>query len=105
MLVFCAFIQAVLKDPFLNKAFGIVALTMFLVIMVMMGAEIELRVIWTKFKRPVGIIIGFISQYLFMPAVSNHKLNFIVYECSLALTNGVYALSTRMLFCLNMSRR
>ena len=64
--------QAVLKDPFLDMAFGIVAITMFLIIMVMMGAEIELKVIWTKFKRPVGIIIGFISQYFFMPAVSNH---------------------------------
>lgn len=63
------FTQAVLKDPFLDLPFSIFIYTVFLAIMIMMGAEIELRVIWTKLKRPVGIIIGFISQYLFMPAV------------------------------------
>lgn len=65
----CVFIQAVLKNPFLDVPFSILIYTMFLAIMVMMGAEIELKVIWIKLKRPVGIIIGFISQYLFMPAV------------------------------------
>ena len=66
--------QAVLKNPFLDMPFMILIYILFLGIMVMMGAEIELKVIWIKLKRPVGIIIGLISQYLFMPAVLNHIL-------------------------------
>lgn len=65
-----------MKDPFLDQPFSVVAYLMILAVSVMMGTEIEPLVIWSKLKRPVGILIGFFSQYFFMSLVLFIPLSF-----------------------------
>ena len=33
----------------------------------LMGLEIDLNIIWSVLKKPVGPAIGFVSQFVFMP--------------------------------------
>uniref|UniRef100_A0A0N5C3W5 Sodium Bile acid symporter family protein n=1 Tax=Strongyloides papillosus TaxID=174720 RepID=A0A0N5C3W5_STREA len=36
----------------------------------MMGCEIDLNIVWETVKKPYGVIIGFITQFLIMPLIS-----------------------------------
>ena len=33
----------------------------------LMGLEIDLKIIWSVLKKPIGPAIGFVSQFVFMP--------------------------------------
>ena len=33
----------------------------------LMGLEIDVKVVWSVLKKPIGPTIGFISQFVFMP--------------------------------------
>uniref|UniRef100_A0A0K0ETJ4 P3 protein n=1 Tax=Strongyloides stercoralis TaxID=6248 RepID=A0A0K0ETJ4_STRER len=37
---------------------------------IMMGCEIDLNIVWETIKKPYGVIIGFVTQFLVMPLIS-----------------------------------
>ncbi len=53
----------------LDIPFMILMFTLFMSFQVMMGSEMDLKIIWKTIKKPYGLIIGFLSQYLIMPSV------------------------------------
>ena len=65
-------ISAVLADRTLNDIFTIIMISMIIVNTVNMGGQLDLHIIKEVFKRPVGPIVGFTSQFVIMPLVINH---------------------------------
>ncbi|CEF63505.1 Bile acid:sodium symporter family-containing protein [Strongyloides ratti] len=37
---------------------------------IMMGCEIDLNIVWETIKKPYGVIIGFVTQFLLMPMIA-----------------------------------
>ena len=62
-------ISAVLADRTLNDIFTIIMISMIIVNTVNMGGQLDLHIIKEVFKRPVGPIVGFTSQFVIMPLV------------------------------------
>ena len=46
---------------------NIVFSLLLVVALFLMGLEIDMKVIWSVLKKPVGPAIGFVSQFVFMP--------------------------------------
>lgn len=46
----------------INIMFGILVVALFF-----MGLEIDLNIIWSVLKKPIGPAIGFVCQFIFMP--------------------------------------
>ena len=57
-------------DKTLNNIFTMVVTCMIIINTVNMGGQLDLNVIKAVFKRPVGPLVGFISQFLLMPLVN-----------------------------------
>ncbi len=63
-------VSVLVKDKTLNNIFTLVMTVMIVVNTVNMGGQLDLKVIKAVFRKPIGPIVGFISQFLFMPLVS-----------------------------------
>ena len=50
------------QETAINVMFGILVVALFL-----MGLEIDMKIIWSVLKKPIGPSIGFVSQFVFMP--------------------------------------
>ena len=66
-------ISAVLADRTLNDIFTIIMISMIIVNTVNMGGQLDLHIIKEVFKRPVGPIVGFASQFVIMPMVITNQ--------------------------------
>ena len=58
-----------LRKTILEIPFLVIVITSIAAFQISLGAEIELKIIWSIIKRPYPPIIGFLSQYLLMPLV------------------------------------
>ena len=57
-----------------------------------MGLEIDMKIVWSVLKKPIGPAIGFASQFIFMPLCA--------YGLAKAfLLNGMYINTIKFLFC------
>merc|ERR1719180_20266 len=59
-----------MNNPFWNKFCTLVMVVMVLLNSINMGAQLDISIIVKVFKKPVGPIVGFVSQFLFMPLFS-----------------------------------
>ena len=64
-------LEVVVGDRTLQNLFTIIMTIMVTINSVNMGGQLDLQVIKDVFKRPIGPIVGLISQFLFMPLVSS----------------------------------
>ena len=46
---------------------NIVFSSLLIVALFLMGLEIDMGIIWSVLKKPIGPAIGFVSQFVFMP--------------------------------------
>ena len=63
-------IYVIMNDPTMNNLFTLIMIIMVLVNTINMGAQLDLEIIKEVFKKPIGPIVGFISQFVFMPLFS-----------------------------------
>lgn len=63
-------ISVIINDLVLNQVFMLVMTIMVIVNTMNMGAQLDVHVIKEVFKRPIGPLVGFVSQFLFMPGIS-----------------------------------
>ena len=57
-------------DAFLKRLFDIIIIVVVCFVMVSLGCTITLKVLKAHLKRPVGIIIGLLCQFIVFPAVT-----------------------------------
>ncbi|KAJ8301610.1 hypothetical protein KUTeg_020597 [Tegillarca granosa] len=57
-------------DPMLNKANDVILITLMAVIMLSLGCTIELSVLKQEIRRPIGVGIGLLCQFILFPAVT-----------------------------------
>ena len=60
----------IMNNPFWNKFCTLVMVVMVLLNSINMGAQLDIGIIVKVFKKPVGPVVGFVSQFLFMPLFS-----------------------------------
>jgi sodium/bile acid cotransporter 3/5 len=60
----------VMSNPMMNKLCTLVLVIMVLLNSINMGAQLEIDIIVEVFKKPIGPMVGFVSQFLFMPLFS-----------------------------------
>jgi hypothetical protein len=60
---------AVLGDRTLNNLFTIIMMAMIIINTVNMGGQLDLQIIKEVFKKPIGPLVGFVSQFVLMPLV------------------------------------
>ena len=63
-------VYVVVRSQVMNNIFTMVMITMVLLNTINMGAQLDLDIIVKVFKKPVGPLVGFASQFLFMPLFS-----------------------------------
>uniref|UniRef100_A0A0K0FKB7 P3 protein n=1 Tax=Strongyloides venezuelensis TaxID=75913 RepID=A0A0K0FKB7_STRVS len=59
-----------MHDEKLEKIFVGLLVIIISIANIMMGCEIDLNIVWETIKKPYGVIIGFITQFLIMPLIS-----------------------------------
>ena len=67
-------LEVIVGDRTLQNLFTIIMTIMVTINSVNMGGQLDLQVIKEVFKKPIGPVVGLISQFLFMPLVSS-RLN------------------------------
>ena len=61
----------IVADRTLNDIFTLVMLVMVVVNTANMGAQLDMDVVKAVVKKPIGPMVGFLSQFVFMPLVIN----------------------------------
>ena len=79
-------ITCILTDRTLPDIFTLVMTIMIVLNTVNMGGQLDLQIIKEVFKKPIGPVVGAVSQFLLMPLVSSRKevgeLSYIMlYKC------------------------
>ena len=64
------FVTVVRSSNVLNKVFTLIVTTLTMINFISMGCGLDLKVVKENILRPVGPVVGFISQFTFMPLVS-----------------------------------
>ena len=59
-----------MNDRTLNNLFTLIMIVMVVVNTVNMGAQLDIEIIKEVFKKPIGPLVGFLSQFGFMPLFS-----------------------------------
>lgn len=57
-------------DAFLKKLFDILLIVIVCIVMVSLGCTITLKVLKAQLRRPVGIVIGLVCQFIVFPAIT-----------------------------------
>ena len=70
-------IKVVLEDQTLIDLFTIIMTLMIVLNTVNMGGQLDLEIIKAVFKKPIGPIVGFVSQFILMPLVRQKIVPFI----------------------------
>lgn len=65
--------KVVVKDRTLNMIFTGVMTLMVVVNTVNMGGQLDMQIIKDVFKKPIGPAVGFFSQFVCMPLVSERR--------------------------------
>ena len=60
----------VMSDRTLNDLFTLIMIVMVVVNTINMGAQLDIEIIKAVFKKPIGPLVGFLSQFGFMPLFS-----------------------------------
>lgn len=63
-------VLVIVHNQGLNDLFSLVLTLMIVINTVNMGGQLDLEVIKAVFKRPIGPVVGFVSQFVLMPLVS-----------------------------------
>ena len=63
-------LEVIVGDRTLQNLFTIIMTIMVTINSVNMGGQLDLQVIKEVFKKPIGPVVGLVSQFLFMPLVS-----------------------------------
>ncbi len=74
-------VTAILADRTLNNLFTGIMMTMIIINTVNMGGQLDLHIIKEVFKRPVGPVVGFISQFVLMPLVRRKLIQLSFVKC------------------------
>ena len=69
-LIHNATVYVIMSDRTLNDLFTLVMIIMVLFNTINMGAQLDIEIIKEVFKKPVGPIVGIVSQFGFMPLFS-----------------------------------
>ena len=63
-------LSVIVADRNLNNLFTGIMMAMIVFNTINMGGQLDLQIIKEVFKRPVGPIVGLVSQFLIMPLVN-----------------------------------
>ena len=63
-------VYVIMNDRTLNDLFTLIMIIMVVVNTINMGAQLDIEIIKTVFKKPIGPTVGIISQFGFMPLFS-----------------------------------
>jgi len=65
----CLELSVIRKAGFVDKAFTVSVATLVTIIYINMGAALDQKILKATIKKPIGPIIGFFTQFVFMPLV------------------------------------
>ena len=64
-------LSVVLSDHTMNTLFTVIMMAMVIFNTFNMGGQLELQIIKDVFRKPIGPMVGLISQFIFMPLVNS----------------------------------
>ena len=72
-------LEVVVGDRTLQNLFTIIMTIMVTINSVNMGGQLDLQVIKEVFKKPIGPVVGLVSQFLFMPLLS-YGIGYLLFD-------------------------
>ena len=77
-------LSVIIADRKMNTLFTVIMMAMIIFNTINMGGQLDLQIIKDVFKRPVGPVVGLVSQFLIMPLVkmSNYSFEYVMYNVS-----------------------